>query len=479
MVRGLQIARQWAHTHHNLHNLAIISLPPSHRPPTHTHTHTVLPPPTRILPAMAPHYVSYISYFNQSEHLLFSNPDPAVASNKEAICLVVDLSGSIKFSKLECALRTAVASLLVGAEGVEHINFPEPAGPTNLICAVDAMRERMTPGQTMYIFTDGHDNMHQGTLQSKTADGVFAPVTVDFTLSPNPALVADHLEFLGVRVCILALGKQVAVNAYLNRHNIHVAAVSSGADLPSIAATIKMLTTASRGKQKQMAVISVGANLDADLQKMGKQEAVAIENAISTVTIGGAAARIVCPSDLKATLREALSTHPMKAQLAGKEREFFGAVFLFLHQAAVGPAPPVMITSRHASIIGEITGLPVKILRPIVNSFMVHLCTVCPEFKKAGRTTEGGVTMKFHDGDRKYPGGCALYECTALSPSLVKVASEDAEFSLPCAELPAPKPPRSPSSSPKRRTTTAGKTKRGARKGPLHDALKQASGASA
>jgi hypothetical protein len=406
--------------------------------------------------------VALVVAFNDKVDVLYT--DESLLQDPDAIVVMIDVSGST--GGLREAVRGVVGMILMGSVA---LSVPEPGGGTALIECANYVVSRTTRGQQLFVVTDGKDNCYVGKANRKVSSGKFESTSVDLRSSSvkvnRACVVGDHLESIGAKVCIVAVGDDaddVDAAAYLHRDGVSVGMVSSGADVRQILNVVTSLRVQSRRKSVQMAMIRVGSKLGEDLGGLGGEGVERLEAAIGHVTMCGAGARTMCVSDLKRALLAAVTPEMEKAVPVDKMGVFFSLVLIFLEEASRGACPAVMLTSRHDSVVGDIAGFPTRVWRPILNRYLGNLCARVPEFNKAGRTPDGGMAMLICGRTHKFPGKSAMYALSDVSPSLVRALAEDGEFCVCRGDLPAPRPRRSPSSSPKAKANAKANAKRGA-----------------
>jgi len=388
--------------------------------------------------------VALVVAFNDRMEVLHT--DASLLQDPDAIVVMIDVSGST--GKLREAVRAVVGLILMGSVAV---SVPEPGGGTALIECANYVVAKTTPGQQLFVVTDGKDNCYVGKANRKLSAGKFESTAVDLRSSSvnvnRACVVADHLESIGAKVCIVAVGDDaddVDAAAYLHRDGVSVGMVSSGADVRHILDVVTSLRVQSRRKSLQMAMIRVGSKLGEDLAGLGGEGVERLEAAIGHVTMRGAGARTMCVSDLKRALLNAVTPEMQKDVPVDKMRVFFSLILIFLEEASRAPCPAVMLTSRHDSVVGDIAGFPTRVWRPILNRYLGNLCARVPEFNKAGRTPDAGRTMLISGRTHKFPGKSAMYALSHVSPNLVRSLAEDGEFCVCRSHLPVPRPKPKP-----------------------------------
>ena len=134
--------------------------------------------------------------------------------------IAIDHSGSISGPN-ELLLRTSVAALVQGTNAEGKFVIPEPDGTTAIIKAV---HHCVPKNGTLFLFTDGEENNFFGKLEVGTeSNGDPKIVEIDFRNNKGDVgVLADHLQHLGVKVCILGIGPSAKpmVTEMLNRKNV-------------------------------------------------------------------------------------------------------------------------------------------------------------------------------------------------------------------------------------------------------------------
>ena len=204
------------------------------------------PKKTRRPPGTIENTISRVVAFNNEVTELFDSD----ITGPTSIELVLDHSGSINGPNA-LLLRTAVAAMVIGTNAHGKITIPKPDGTTGIINAIKYCRENTPKEGTIYLFTDGEENCWSGPLiVGKEADGSPKTIDVDFSCgNGNAAILADHLQELGIKVCILGIGgaaKPMVANM-LNRKNVFVGHIDHGADTKAITSVVRALKRVSKG----------------------------------------------------------------------------------------------------------------------------------------------------------------------------------------------------------------------------------------
>ena len=99
-------------------------------------------------------------------------------------------------------LLSSVAALVQGTSAEGNFVIPEPGGATGIVKAV---QHCLPKDGTLFLFTDGEENQFFGKLEVGTEpNGDPKVIEIDFRGNQGDASVlADHLQHLGVKVCIL------------------------------------------------------------------------------------------------------------------------------------------------------------------------------------------------------------------------------------------------------------------------------------
>lgn len=377
--------------------------------------------------------VSRVVAFNHQVTELFDSVLTGANTNE----LVLDISASVSGPNA-LLLRTAVAVMTRGTNAHGQFVIPKPHGRTGIINAIRHCTT--TPkGGTIYLFTDGEENCYNGSLEVGTEpDG--QPKLVHFS-GYNAEVLADHLQHLGVKVCILGIGQaaQPMVAAMIGRKNVFVGHIDHGADIRAVTSVVKTLkhiskggtNSATRGGTQHALLVTLNVEVQESIKNLSQNEVDQIEDAVKDVIIANS--DIVCPSDLKRHIQAVLNKYD--EDISAHVKDINAGLLLAMHAMCDGPMPAAMITSKHSAVIGVPGGW--RDFRRTCNRLFSQLAKT-DILNRAAPVPEGGMTVKENGNDHRFAGGCAQYSCD-IPKSVVANLAEDEDFCTARQDLPAPK----------------------------------------
>lgn len=162
--------------------------------------------------------------------------------------VVVDRSASMECKEQE--FKLALSMLSRGLAGLKQVPVvPRPSGSTNLIGKVKKIVESGLGEQELIIITDGFDNAHDiNEFQvgvAETGEPQIIKVdrdnysTTDAYLRARQSAILDYLGFIGAKVHLIGIGKEVSdLLSMAGRHRMRVAHIRQGATTSEVVAVI-------------------------------------------------------------------------------------------------------------------------------------------------------------------------------------------------------------------------------------------------
>ena len=416
-----------------------------------TTTHSTTPPPTppgasppgapkKTLrpPSTVENTISRVVAFNSEVTELF---DSGIVG-PTYIELVLDHSGSINGPNA-LLLRTAVAAMVIGTNAHGKFTIPKPSGTTGIINAIKYCRDNTPKEGTIYLFTDGEENCWNGPLiVGKEADGSPKTIDVDFSSgNGNAAILADHLQELGIKVCILGIGAAAKpmVDNMLNRKNVFVGHIEHGADTKSVTSVVRALKRVSKGGVPSVTrngtqhalLVTLNEEVQESIKNLTPTEMDEIDSVIGSVVISGSA--IVCPTDLKRHIDMVFENYD--EDITGHEKDIKAAILLAMEAMTDGPMPAALVSSKHSAIIGVPGGW--RDFRRHCNRLFSQLAKG-EVIQRESSVGDGGLEVQNNGNTHRFPRGCAQYSCPVPKAAITNLA-EDEEWSTSRDKLPAPK----------------------------------------
>ena len=354
-------------------------------------------------------------------------------------CLAIDTSGSIS-GKNELLERVAVAALLKDTPAEGQFVIPEPSGATALIQAVEHCREKKKG--TLFIISDGGENRFAGNLAVGTEDdGSTKVIDIDFRSAPSAALLADHLQYIGAKVCVLGIGSAALpmVTEMLGRERVFCAHVSTN-NIKEIVATTRYLKSVSMGKAgtsvtrngvQNVLLVSLNKDIQQSMALLTPAEMDQLDDTIGRFPIKNG--HIVCPADLKQAIDELFVNYD--ENITGHESDLKAALLLALEAMCDGPMPAAIVSSKHTAIIGVPQGW--REFRRHLNRFFSRMASA-NIVNREPAVAEGGIEVENNGHKHRFSAGCAQYSCN-IPVSAVTGLAETETYCTAREDLPAPK----------------------------------------
>jgi len=359
--------------------------------------------------------------------------------------IAIDHSGSISGPN-ELLLRTSVAALVQGTNAEGKFVIPEPDGTTAIIKAV---HHCVPKNGTLFLFTDGEENNFFGKLEVGTeSNGDPKIVEIDFRNNKGDVgVLADHLQHLGVKVCILGIGPSAKpmVTEMLNRKNVFCGHIESGADVKAIVSVVRTLKRVSKGTAgksvtrngtQHVLLISLNEEVQESIQKLTPNEMVEFDDVIGNVQIANSS--IVCPSDLMRSMDSVIDKYD--DDIKKQEKDIKAILLLAMEEMCNGARPAALVTSKHAAIVGvsrDDRRHCNRLFSRMSNDEIIMREVAVPE---------GGLVVTNNGEEYRYSKGCAQYSCS-IPKSVIVVLSANSTYCTPRSELSAPKKKRKRSDS--------------------------------
>jgi len=359
--------------------------------------------------------------------------------------IAIDHSGSISGPN-ELLLRTSVAALVQGTNAEGKFVIPEPDGATGIVKAV---HHCLPKDGTLFLFTDGEENQFLGKLEvGKEPNGDVKVVDVDFLHNKGSAdVLADHLQHLGVKVCILGIGPAAKpmVTEMLNRKNVFCGHIESGADVKAIVSVVRTLKRVSKGTAgksvtrngtQNALLIALNEEVQESIQNLTPAEMVELDEVIGNVPIANSS--IVCPADLMRAMDAIFDTYD--DDIKKQENDIKAVLLLAMEEMCNGARPAALVTSKHTAIVDisrDDRRHCNRLFSRMAKSEIIKRETVVPEC---------GVVVTNNGEEYRYSKGCAQYSCKIPKSAIVEL-STNATFCTPRSELSAPKKKRKRSGS--------------------------------
>lgn len=380
------------------------------------------------------HDVSRVIAFNHAVTELFEDPQ---VRGPNSIELVLDHSGSISGPNA-LLLRTAVAAMTNGTNAHKKFVIPKPSGTTGIINAIHYCKTNDPKNGTIYLFTDGAENCFSGNLVvGKESDG--SP-KVAFFNGGNATMLADHLQHLEIRVCILGIGDAAKpmVKEMIGRKNVFCGHIDHGADTRAIVSVVRTLKRVSKGGQTSVTrngtqhalLVSLNPEVQESIKNLTPAEMDELDIAIGGVIIAGT--DIVAPSDLKRHMEQVFDNYD--EDIAGHEKDIRAGLLLAMEAMCDEPMPAALISSKHSAVIGVPGGW---------RDFGRHCNRLFSRFAaadivhRAPAVGNHGKIVHENGEQHKFSKGCAQYTCD-IPKSAITGLAESAEYCTERAKLPAP-----------------------------------------
>jgi len=412
--------------------------PTTYTTPTSTPTSTSPPGAPKKAHGAIESVVSRVVAFNNEVTELFDSG----ITGPTSIELVLDHSGSINGPNA-LLLRTAVAAMVIGTNAHGKITIPKPDGTTGIINAIKYCCDNTPKNGTIYLFTDGEENCWNGPLiVGKEADGSPKIIDVNFNGgNGNAAILADHLQELGIKVCILGIGAAAKpmVTNMLNRKNVFVGHIEHGADTKAVTSVVRALKRVSKGGVPSITrngtqhalLVTLNEEVQESIQNLTPAEMDQIDSVIGSVVISDSA--IVCPTDLKRHMELVFDNYD--EDITGHEKDIKAAILLAMEAMTDGPMPAALVSSKHSAVIGVPGGW--RDFRRHCNRLFSQL-SKGEVIQRESAVGEGGLEVKSNGNTHRFPQGCAQYSTTVPKAAITNLA-EDEEWSTSRDKLPAPK----------------------------------------
>ena len=292
------------------------------------------------------------------------------------------------------------------------------------------------------MLTDGVDNQHQGPLAVGTEpNGDIQYVDADFTCQINSGVLADHLQHIGVKVCVLGIGTaaQPMVANMLNRKNVFVGHIEHGADVKAVASIVQTLKRVSKGSvpsvtrngMQHALLITLNEEVQESIRNLTPNEVREINDVMGDVIVSTSS--IVCPKDIARQIDAVFDQYDN--DISGHEKDIKAGLLLAMESMCDGPIPAAIVSSKHSSIIGVPQGW--RDYRRSINRIFSQLANE-NVVKREQAVPEGGVIVKNNGEDYRFSAGCAQYSCVIPKAAIVELAN-DAEYCTPRDQLPEPK----------------------------------------
>ena len=410
----------------------------SSSPPNAPSASPSVPKPAPTLPGTIANTVSRVVAFNSEVTELFDSG----ITGSTSIELVLDHSGSIDGPN-SLLLRTAVAAMVIGTNAYGKITIPQPSGTTGIINAIKYCRDKTPKEGTIYLFTDGEENCWNGPLiVGKEADGSPKTIDVDFSCgNGNAAILADHLQELGIKVCILGIGAAAKpmVENMLNRKNVFVGHIEHGADTKAITSVVRALKRVSKGGVPSVTrngtqhalLITLNEEVQESIRNLTYAEIDEIDSVIGSVVISGSA--IVCPADLKRHMDLVFENYD--EDIAGHEKDIKAAILLAMEAMTDGPMPAGLISSKRTAIIGVPGGW--RDFRRHCNRLFSQLAKG-EVVQREAAVADGGLEVKNNRNVHRFSAGSAQYSCS-VPKMVINSLADDEEWCTEREQLPAPR----------------------------------------
>lgn len=360
----------------------------------------------------------------------FNNAVARLYTGKGKDQILVDTSGSIS-GENELLERAALAALVQGTSAEGAFEVPEPAGASAIVGAVSECLKNAPDDAIVYLLSDGAENCHNGPLSvGKTPDGSDRVIDVDFTDNKGHANeLADHLQHLGVKFCVLGLGAEAKpmVTQMLNRRNVFCGHVDGNADVKTIVSVVRTLKRVATGKAGESVtrngtqhtlLVALDPDVQKSIQNLTPAEMTAVDKVIGRVRIKNGS--IVCPSDLRRALGQVFEEYD--EDITGHEDDIKAALLLAMESMCGAVLPGALITSKHASVIGVPRGW---------RSFRRHCNRLLSKLAKSGIlkreqvVAEGGVEVEHNGQKHRFAAGCAQYSCSLPKAAVCGLARDD------------------------------------------------------
>ena len=354
-------------------------------------------------------------------------------------CLAIDTSGSIG-GQNELLERAAVAALLHDSPAAGAFTIPEPCGGTAIIDAAAYCLEKKNG--TLFIVSDGGENCWTGNLAVGTEeDGSEKMVCIDFQSTPSAAVLADHLQHIGAKVCILGIGEDAKpmVTEMLGRKNVFCGHVSTN-NVKEIVATVRTLKRVSTGKSgssitrngiQHALLLPMNEDVQQSIKDLTPAEMDKLDETIGRIPIKNGP--IVCSSDLKSAMDEILANYD--ETLAGHEADIRAALLLAMEEMCNGPRPAAMISSKHGAVIGVPQGW--REFRRHCNRLFSRMAAA-KLVQRESAVGQGGIELENNGHKHRFSAGCAQYSCH-IPVAAITGLSEYEDYCTARSKLPAPK----------------------------------------
>lgn len=356
--------------------------------------------------------------------------------------ILIDHSGSIHGPNALLE-RTAVAALIKGSNAEGKIVIPKPCGGTAIISAVSACLENKSGDSTIYLFTDGEETCYSGPLiVGKEEDG--SPKVEEFfgSSAHRAKLLADHLEYHGVNVCVLGIGAaaQPMVQNMLNRSNVFCAHIDSGADTKAIVSVMRTLkgmtkrtagSSVTRNGKQHTLLVTLNPEVQESIKNLTPAEMDEFDDVIGNVIVSDS--QIVCPSDLKRAMKQVFDNYD--EDISGHEKDIKSALLLAMEAMCDEPLPAAMISSKHSAVIGVPQDW--RDFRRHCNRLFSQMAKA-EIVKREPAVITTGISITVNGNEHKFSSGCAQYSCQVPKSAVTGVA-EDEDFCTARSKLPVPK----------------------------------------
>jgi len=359
--------------------------------------------------------------------------------------IAIDHSGSISGPN-ELLLRTSVAALVQGTSAEGNFVIPEPDGATGIVKAV---QHCLPKDGTLFLFTDGEENQFFGKLEVGTEpNGDPKVIEIDFRGNQGDASVlADHLQHLGVKVCILGIGAAAKpmVTEMLNRKNVFCGHIESGADAKAIVSVVRTLkrvskgavdTSVTRNGTQHALLITLCEEVQESIKNLTPAEMAELDDVIGNVPIANSS--IVCPSDLMRAIDAVFDQYD--SNIKQQEKDIKAVLLLAMEEMCNGARPAALVTSKHTAIV-DIS----RDDRRHCNRLFSRMANA-EVVKREDAVPEGGVVVTNNGQEYRYSKGCAQYSCSIPKSVVVELSANDT-YCTPRNELSAPKKKRKRSES--------------------------------
>lgn len=359
---------------------------------------------------------------------LFHETRPIPDDVERAVCIIVDLSGSMDRHRRE--VKTALASMIRGSNAEGKVHIPMPNGPTALVLAVSTLACRLVECDVIVV-TDGQENQQEDPITILHPDG--AEVCYPFAGDKSSGEYLECVANFVTAACkhqlyLVGIGadSERAAGAFLRRRNCHVALVMRGATNENIIGTIGALRARGRAQARlsiadctpQDAVsFELTAEAAAYVARMDTAELQAVVASGTAITIATTpASPELSPADIESMLQageEAIEHNWVHAYDKPTTRAY--ALLALLSMVDHG-VPLVIFTAKRWGIFTSNPDIGKRLNQ--LFSALVRVGLV----KRINETPKEGV---LYDG-YKVPGQSAVYRCLAPAHALQTVMTNAA-----------------------------------------------------